>query len=1514
MSDIGKIIRVNALPPPDKRENNVIYQVAAPGAATYKDYAIDANGDLKTPSYIPLTGTEEGKPLTKNIEVDPSEDGSVGFVSNTPDTSEAVLAIQEDDSILAKSHNSSENSSSSIHIHYDNGIEISATISDEQFSAILDTSGLKGDHYIPPTSDEHYVQKKFVADNFTSQPALNSTLTNYYTKSETYNKAEVDAKLSAVYRPKGSVANFASLPTTGNTEGDVWNILDTGANYVWVLNLNNTGTPGWDKLSETVDLTNYVTINTEQTVEARKTFNGATNNTYTGAAIMVNGNQTIGAYPTIAFHQPGSHAGTISLRDPNQFSFRNISDSDYIYLTAKGFNKDGSSDSYVLTGGGGHKLISDFVDKTTGQDITGFKNFITSGGNNYGNNTLRIVSIDGSNPAVTFNKSGVVAGQLKFKEDGYHFLDPNSGYRQIKAAAFIKDGYDDNWILLGGGGSKLISDFALSSQLGNYVNKSGDTMTGALTAPFFKSPYFGYAGLAGDQIMSASTDTIYAGNTSLPTFRIESTNDIIHWKNGVGPGTIWTTHNFNPTNYVTINTPQAIIADKYFSQTAKLTIYGNESSNQNNTQSFNTTSGNGNIVSGWVNTFYNSCWKYGTVRGGDSSSSDVKFGFDFSTDGGITYNRMFDIDGNTGLVRANSISAKGGTDKLIYDNIENYGSPIKINANASLGIQLQANGSTIFEVRPTHVESNKNLYITNDYVIYTTTSNSNYWSIAYTDGLVNRSNGFQSNIDANNLGSQKSEIISLELGNGTGNTNFPNNSGYGNFLKMSSRAFTSEFFHETNGSLSHRNWYFSGGGNPTDIPFRQLWDNVNLPNPASQSDLGSYQTLSTDQNISASKSYYSTTPFTFKNINYKSWVFHKPSSNNLIFAPSLSNNADDFDWANQIEFTDSGNIITKAFTASSAVWSNTFNSGILAGNTFIATNSTEIYFGNNALNSVYYQTHTSHYFMVNGVNVGSFSSSGLGVNGALSVNGNNVWHGGNFNPADYVPISGNVDIFSTKRFTGISTEWILDADATTNARGFLQSMGSGFFTGTVNDKDYGIYRNGVQKMLIQDSTIAFNSNVILGTNNLSTTGVISAFEFNGNIFSSNGITGNQVFNANNVNVLVFGNDDIPNVYYTTLGNHTFINNGITRVVITNSGLSVSGALAVNGSNAITEAQRGIANGFAPLGSDAKISSAYLPSYVDDVLEFANLASFPATGESGKIYVAIDTNLTYRWGGSSYIQISSGAVQSINGQTGVVNLSKSDLGLSNVDNTSDGTKNVLASTKWTTPRTLSYIGDVTGSASVDGSGNVGIAMTLANSGVSAGTYNNVNVDAKGRVLSGNNVNYATESYVTDLLQQNYFNQAASDERFVNTEGDETINGNKTFSSSPSIPAATSGDHAVNLEQLAANLAHVVNDNDDFKFLEVYKLIDSNPIDLDDTSIKKYNIIFDGSSNGSVNITHLRDNQYYQFSNVSGSGADLRVGVEGYGMIDVVSSGKTAVYMSWGGGKLLKISENANVSII
>lgn len=56
-----------------------------------------------------------------------------------------------------------------------------------------------------------------------------------------------------------------------------------------------------------------------------------------------------------------------------------------------------------------------------------------------------------------------------------------------------------------------------------------------------------------------------------------------------------------------------------------------------------------------------------------------------------------------------------------------------------------------------------------------------------------------------------------------------------------------------------------------------------------------------------------------------------------------------------------------------------------------------------------------------------------------------------------------------------------------------------------------------------------------------------------------------------------------------------------------------------------------------------IPASQLPSYIDDVLNFSDLVSFPSLGEGGKIYVAENVNKTYRWGGSSYVEIGDGGV-------------------------------------------------------------------------------------------------------------------------------------------------------------------------------------------------------------------------------------------------------------------------------
>lgn len=109
--------------------------------------------------------------------------------------------------------------------------------------------------------------------------------------------------------------------------------------------------------------------------------------------------------------------------------------------------------------------------------------------------------------------------------------------------------------------------------------------------------------------------------------------------------------------------------------------------------------------------------------------------------------------------------------------------------------------------------------------------------------------------------------------------------------------------------------------------------------------------------------------------------------------------------------------------------------------------------------------------------------------------------------------------------------------------------------------------------------------------------------------------------------------------------------------------------AVNKSQLDTKqstSEKGMANGYASLDEAGKVPSAQLPSYVDDVLEYANLAAFPVSGETGKIYVAIDSGKTYRWSGSVYVEISPSEVNSVNGEVGVVVLDASDLNYAQAD--------------------------------------------------------------------------------------------------------------------------------------------------------------------------------------------------------------------------------------------------------
>jgi len=90
-------------------------------------------------------------------------------------------------------------------------------------------------------------------------------------------------------------------------------------------------------------------------------------------------------------------------------------------------------------------------------------------------------------------------------------------------------------------------------------------------------------------------------------------------------------------------------------------------------------------------------------------------------------------------------------------------------------------------------------------------------------------------------------------------------------------------------------------------------------------------------------------------------------------------------------------------------------------------------------------------------------------------------------------------------------------------------------------------------------------------------------------------------------------------------------NTLTSIIMNRPLSAAQGKVLKDLIDALSTGKADLVNGTVP--------STQLPSYVDDVLEFNNFAALPETGETGKIYVTKDTNLTYRWSGTGYVEVS-----------------------------------------------------------------------------------------------------------------------------------------------------------------------------------------------------------------------------------------------------------------------------------
>lgn len=281
-------------------------------------------------------------------------------------------------------------------------------------------------------------------------------------------------------------------------------------------------------------------------------------------------------------------------------------------------------------------------------------------------------------------------------------------------------------------------------------------------------------------------------------------------------------------------------------------------------------------------------------------------------------------------------------------------------------------------------------------------------------------------------------------------------------------------------------------------------DHKALSDFVSQSDLNVYQTLNTDQTVSASKSYYSLTPFKLKNSGTKSWVFHKPLANYLIFAPSMSNGAEDWDWANQICFYDNGTISSNGFIkngydgnhvllddGSSKLISDFVGSKIINGY-YDANNlsANSITYGYNVANAP--SSASTHSFTT--LNMSAFNpnfSFQLGFDGDTNetfsrIKSNGTWY-------DWERIAKNSDITAAiGNYVTLNTEQIIDArkvinkNLGTNDYVNVAQHSSQFQIGRISDSkslEFAVLDNGISVIQSKEAGVGYNGLVLNQANN-----------------------------------------------------------------------------------------------------------------------------------------------------------------------------------------------------------------------------------------------------------------------------------------------------------------------------------------------------------------------------------------------------------------------------------------------
>lgn len=386
-----------------------------------------------------------------------------------------------------------------------------------------------------------------------------------------------------------------------------------------------------------------------------------------------------------------------------------------------------------------------------------------------------------------------------------------------------------------------------------------------------------------------------------------------------------------------------------------------------------------------------------------------------------------------------------------------------------------------------------------------------------------------------------------------------------------------------------------------------------------------------------------------------------------------------------------------------------------------------------------------------------------------------------------------------------------------------------------------------------------NQPVNIGAQNLSTTGSILSNNFISNYLGSSTLIGGQIINANTSNVLVFGNDDIPNNYYSSLSNHTFIVNGTTRAVVNGSGLSVVGALAVNGETVATH------------------------PWVNNALSVKaqSLENAYGIGFSGGNFPT-NTGSEY-----PYFYYNNGTTQSLVAIATQGWVNNTFATLSSLNNYA----------------TLNTVQTFTANKSFDSSSNVSFLGNDQNNVL----VHKTSTGLTGNLVSGHDYTHYSSRWRVGNVRGGSVNSTEFSFLYSSDNGTSFSERMKIDAGNGQITTPIHGNSA-EWHDIAQN---GIRTNTGFTVDEDYREIDHSTFDIDDPNVKKFTIVFNSSSNGHVLIHNPNNAQYFQLLNTSAT-SSLEVEVSGYGVVDSVDPGKFSNYMGYSSGKFAKLNPDGTLT--